>query len=1154
MLYLLPKLELDALRLDPGDTSFVDNVEALSTRRERPTLPRSSAPRLKQKSRPHLVDMTTTDNKGMPLVIQVEMLGLLYQHTPAAIFGTAIAVLITWMVFAGMVPTQTLLLWSVAITGSLIWRSMLYARFQRTSEPGSEVYNLEVLTTISAGITGLCLGVGGAVIAYHVSPFYQGTILLLILGMVISAIPFLGAVRKVYFAYSIGAVLPIALWCVQHWHSVYISVAVMVGVFIWAAWVTSTKYSHSIKSVIQTRYKLNSEIAQNNRAEKALKKNERLLKQAAWLSKMGHAHWDEIKKEYISVSEEYARIFGYTIEEFLERYRTLKQDMDLVHPEDWARIDAYNENHNSEGRRESIEYRILHRDGSVRHVRETCWETVGQEDILRESISTLQDISELKLTQKALEESENQFRQAAQTARLGHWRFDEVTHEYLTISDEYANIFGYTVEEFQERYRTFEQDMDLVHPEDRARLLKAYESTPGSEIDYRVVHADGSMRYVREISSHVLDEFGNVIEAKGTLQDITELKEAEQELKKSEARLERRVKTRTAALTKSNLALTKEISERQLAEEALRLSEARFRDYAKTAADYFWEMGPELKFTHIAGRFEEVTGIPPDRAIGLTHEELRVKWNTSCTEVTDVFPAVKTQQPFGNVEVQWNHPNQGTRNLSVSGQPLFDGDGVFLGYRGSGRDITQTHKLAKKLSYQASHDTLTKLINRREFERRLLRVMEVAQTEKTAHALCYLDLDQFKIINDTCGHTAGDELLRQLGAVLQLQAGKRETVARLGGDEFGVLLEHCSLEEAEQVANTFSSAIETFRFQWESKAFNIGVSIGLVPITEASHSMIDVMREADNACYAAKEQGRNRIMVYSAYDSTLTRRHEEMRQVTLINEALEENRFHLYSQPIVPVAGNGNSEGLYYELLLRMEDQKGRIVGPGAFLVAAERYNLTTRLDRWVVDTAFEWLSRHPEFLERLTFCNINLSGQSLGDEEFLKFVNRQFEMTDIPPEKICFEITETVAIANFSAAISFIAKHKERGCKFALDDFGTGLSSFAYLKDLPVDILKIDGTFVKDIPDNAINFAIVKSIHGIAHVMGKKTVAEHVEDEVTLEKLRELGVDYAQGYAIGMPRPIDEMLVCPSDVWCSPSVAETQQWRAESPPSTGSY
>jgi len=350
---------------------------------------------------------------------------------------------------------------------------------------------------------------------------------------------------------------------------------------------------------------------------------------------------------------------------------------------------------------------------------------------------------------------------------------------------------------------------------------------------------------------------------------------------------------------------------------------------------------------------------------------------------------------------------------------------------------------------------------------------------------------------------------------------KRDTLARLGGDEFGVLMEHCSLEQARRVAEALRQATEDFRFLWEGKRFGIGVSIGLVPITEASEGVSGVLRAADSACYAAKDAGRNRIQVYHPADAELARRRGEMRWVTRIPRALEEDRFCLYFQPIAQVSGPDGETRRHYELLLRLKDEEGRIVRPKDFLPAAERYRLTPRIDRWVVSTALTYLADRPSALEHLFLCAINLSGHSFADKDFLGFVIRQLEQTGVPPHKLCFEITETAAIASLACASRFIKTLEDRGCWFALDDFGTGLSSFAYLKNLPVRFLKIDGAFVKGIVENAIDLAMVSSIHEIAHVMGKQTIAEFVENVTILDRLRELGVDYAQGYALGHPKPL---------------------------------
>ena len=439
-------------------------------------------------------------------------------------------------------------------------------------------------------------------------------------------------------------------------------------------------------------------------------------------------------------------------------------------------------------------------------------------------------------------------------------------------------------------------------------------------------------------------------------------------------------------------------------------------------------------------------------------------------------------------------------------------------------DITESRRLAAEATHQAAHDPLTGLVNRREFEKRLQRILDTARVDNSEHVLCYVDLDQFKVINDTCGHTAGDELLRQLSTMLLDQIRKRDTFARLGGDEFGILMEHCSVQQGKRVADGLHETISSFKFTWEEQSFSLGASMGLVPITPSSESTAELLRLADTACYAAKEGGRNRIHIYRDDDLRVAERHGEMQWVARIQRALAEDRFLLYYQPIRAI-GASTAEGLRYELLLRMQDEDGGIVLPGAFLPAAERYDLATPVDRWVINRAFGWLESQPAHLEALTFCAINLSGQSLADVEFLSFVERRFAETAVPPTKICFEVTETAAIRHLGQAVHFFTTLQGLGCKFALDDFGSGLSSFAYLKNLPVDYLKIDGGFVKDIAADPINFAMVKSISEIARVMEKGTIAESVDNDAILEKLGELKVDYAQGFGIARPRPLEEIL-----------------------------
>jgi diguanylate cyclase (GGDEF)-like protein/PAS domain S-box-containing protein len=437
-------------------------------------------------------------------------------------------------------------------------------------------------------------------------------------------------------------------------------------------------------------------------------------------------------------------------------------------------------------------------------------------------------------------------------------------------------------------------------------------------------------------------------------------------------------------------------------------------------------------------------------------------------------------------------------------------------------DITETRELNAKITHQANHDALTGLANRSKFDRYLKRAIATAHQENTEHTLCYLDLDQFKVVNDSCGHLAGDELLRQLGDLLQTNIRHNDFVARLGGDEFGIIMYNCSLSHAYFACEKLRDTIKDFSFAWEDRSFTVGVSIGVASINVASGNAVDLLKEADAACYAAKEKGRNRVHVFSPDDEELALRRGEMQWVEKIHQGLEQQRFVLYGQPIVAI--NQPEDGLHFEALLRYRDDRGNIIPPGAFLPAAERYNLAAQLDRWLIASLLEWLSERPSFLKSLTLCSVNLSGLTISDETIVSYIIDQFERWQIPTHKLCFEITETAAISNLSQATHFIHRLKDKGCLFSLDDFGSGLSSFAYLKHLPVDFLKIDGLFVKDILDDEVDLAMVKSINEVGHVMNKKTIAEFVENKQIFDLLKTLGIDYAQGYGIGKPLPIADL------------------------------
>ena len=429
-----------------------------------------------------------------------------------------------------------------------------------------------------------------------------------------------------------------------------------------------------------------------------------------------------------------------------------------------------------------------------------------------------------------------------------------------------------------------------------------------------------------------------------------------------------------------------------------------------------------------------------------------------------------------------------------------------------------------RLVYQASHDALTGLINRREFEQRLERTLLSALQQGREHALCYMDLDQFKVINDSCGHAAGDELLRQLALLLKGNLRERDTLARLGGDEFALLLENCSIQDALEVADTFRAEVQRFRFKWGDRIFSVGMSVGMVAINSDSGTAANLMSAADAACYVAKDRGRNQIHLYESRDSDLVRHRGEMQWVTRIHRALEEHRLRLSWQEIRRTDG-AVEPVRHVELLLRMVDDDGSEILPMAFIPAAERYSIMPALDSWVIEETLRLCQRYLEAKrEQQCLFAVNLSGASLKDPAFRRMLLTRLDENPALGPHLCFEITETAAIGNLAVVNEFIEAMRAFGCSFALDDFGSGLSSFTYLKNLKVDYLKIDGAFVRDIASNPIDRSMVEAIHRIGHQMGLKTVAEYVESDQILALLRQMGVDYAQGSGIHRPEPLENL------------------------------
>ena len=468
--------------------------------------------------------------------------------------------------------------------------------------------------------------------------------------------------------------------------------------------------------------------------------------------------------------------------------------------------------------------------------------------------------------------------------------------------------------------------------------------------------------------------------------------------------------------------------------------------------------------------------------------------------------------------------------VSVGFAPIKVHSSDVIGYFVIIRDVSVQHDLTNRLSYHSSHDHLTGLLSRMELEARLQQainqVNELHQEGSISHILIYLDIDQFKIINETCGHAVGDELIRQYAKSLSMVVRKRDTLARLGGDEFAIILWNCPIEKGLEIANSIRESSESFRFVWVDRIHSVSVSLGVTPIQpNILSSWAEALRLADGACQRAKEAGRNRVEVAYSDDEKMQERYGEMEWVTRLIHAFEGKGLLLFCQEIHPIVTSEDQKVLHhYEILVRYQDEEGKLVPPGVFLPPAERYNLIGMLDRWVVRSTFEWLAQHPEVLANLGMCSINLSGASLSDENMPEYIKKCFQQTQVDPHKICFEITETLAVTNMMVANEFIRQLKLIGCKFSLDDFGVGMSSFAYLKHMDVDFVKIDGSFVRNIVSDPIDKEMVRSINDIGHILGKKTVAEFCEDQACFDVLKQLCVDYVQGYFIGKPAPIDQI------------------------------
>mgnify|MGYP000968168435 CR=1 FL=1 len=779
-----------------------------------------------------------------------------------------------------------------------------------------------------------------------------------------------------------------------------------------------------------------------------------------WLSKMGYAREE---------------VVGVPSSRFLSE-ESRRRAVDFVLPEFFRT-----------GRCDNVAYEMVKKDGSLMEV---LLSATLERDISGagfRSLAVLEDVTEKNAIGKELLAKDERLQLATEVNSIGIWEYTTANGQ-LDWSDSMFSIFDLAKEDFG---GTLDDWRRSVHPDDLARseteLAGAISGARPFDFDFRAVLPDGGVRHVNSRGMVFCDAQGQATRVLGTNYDISDRKRLE--------------------LTLAN------------EHELLRVTLQSIGD-AVITTDH---CGTVNWLNPVAERMtgwlnDDAVGKPLAQVFHVVHEESRQVVESPVerclAEVETVGLANRT------VLVSRNGVEYG---IEDSASPIRDSNGTVLGAVLVFHDVSEQRRLSGEMSFRVSHDALTGLTNRSEFEMRLERLLTKSREDHSDNALMFIDLDQFKLVNDACGHAMGDQLLCQVSKLLRNTVRARDTLARLGGDEFGVILEHCSAEQARNVAQQICDKMEEFRFNHDGRRFRIGTSIGLVPVDRRWTSLAAVMQAADTSCYAAKEAGRNRVHIWFDTDQAMRARKGEMQWASRLEQALDEGRFLLYAQKIVPV--NAVSSGLHCEVLLRLRDTDGSIVLPGAFLPAAERFHMASRIDRWVVQHVFEWMSTNKDSMGYFESVAVNLSGQSIGDRAFHRFVVDLVKASSVDVRKLCFEITETAAITNLADATVFIDEIRSLGLRMSLDDFGAGASSFGYLKTLPVDYLKIDGQFIRDVLDDELDHAAVCCFRDVAKVVGVKTVAEFVESEEILSELKSIGIDYAQGYLIHRPEPLQDLL-----------------------------
>lgn len=755
-----------------------------------------------------------------------------------------------------------------------------------------------------------------------------------------------------------------------------------------------------------------------------------------------------------------------------------------IHPDDAGRVAARWREMVRAGGEYDQQFRVCDADGRVRHIRARARPLRGGDGAIDGFVGTVADITELQHTLQQLRESEERLRRLYECTPAMLHSID-AEGRLISVSDHWLAKLGYRREDVLGR-----PSIEFLTPESRRHALEVvlpefFRAGRCDGVRYRMLKRDGGVLEVELSAILERDADGRPLRSMAVLQDITEQRRIKQELAEQH--------------------------------ELLRVT--------------LESIGDGVVTTDADGRVMWLNPVA-ERLSGWRDGEARGQPLARVLDLRDEASGVAVRDPIACCLQDGHVVASGIRLVARDGRaygieysvaPIRDAQGAVLGAVLVFRDVTEQRRLAEEMNWRATHDPLTGLVNRTEFEARLGRALQQAQADGTQYALLYIDLDDFKLVNDACGHTVGDQMLQQVGRLLTSGVRASDTVARLGGDEFAIILERCTVTKAQRVAQQICDRMDDFRFAHEGRRFRIGTSIGVVPVDRRWATTAAILQAADTSCYAAKMAGRNRYHLWFDTDQAMRARQGEMHWATRIENALDEDRFVLFAQRLLPL--KPDNDGIHAEALLRLRDNEGHMVPPGAFLPAAERFHLASRIDRWVLRHTVDWLKSLDDPRRLATLC-INLSGQSISDRAFHQHAIEL--LTDAGPlvcQRLCLEITETATVTNLGDAADFMRQIRALGVQVALDDFGAGASSFGYLKALPVDALKIDGQFIRDIIDDPLDEAAVRCFVDVARVVGVKTVAEFVDRPEVLAKVREVGIDYAQGFLVHRPEPIERLL-----------------------------